>query len=56
VLDQCASLEGANGYLPGHTQDLRAEAAIFGIGGGTTDLMLDAIADYAHALLDGDWS
>jgi citronellyl-CoA dehydrogenase len=54
VLDQCASLEGAAGYLPGHAQDLRAEAAVFGIGGGTTDLMLATIADHADALLAAD--
>ena len=56
VLDQCARLEGADGYLPGHAQDLRAEAAVFGIGGGTTDLMLDTIADHADALLARDRS
>lgn len=56
VLDQCASLEGADGYLRGHAQDLRAEAAVFGIGGGTTDLMLDTIADHADVLLARDRS
>ncbi|GAB3836123.1 acyl-CoA dehydrogenase family protein [Dactylosporangium cerinum] len=51
VLTACASLQGADGYLPGAAQQLRAEAAVFGIGGGTVDLMLSDIAEHAEALL-----
>jgi alkylation response protein AidB-like acyl-CoA dehydrogenase len=51
VLEQYAALQGAAGYGAGQAQDLRAEAAVFGIGGGSTDLMLDIVADSAAALL-----
>jgi alkylation response protein AidB-like acyl-CoA dehydrogenase len=51
VLGVCTSLQGADGYLPGAAQQLRAEAAIFGIGGGSVDLMLDNIAEHAGPLL-----
>ena len=51
VLSVCASLQGADGYLPGMAQQLRAEAAVFGIGGGTVDLMLSTVAEHADAVL-----
>jgi citronellyl-CoA dehydrogenase len=53
VLERCAVLEGADGFLRGRAQQLRAEAAVFGIGGGTTDLMLSAVAEHAAQLLEG---
>lgn len=52
VLERCAELEGADGFLPGRAQQLRAEAAVFGIGGGTTDLMLATVAEHAPQLLE----
>ncbi|HEX8306480.1 MAG TPA: acyl-CoA dehydrogenase family protein [Jatrophihabitans sp.] len=51
VLSTCVRLQAAQGYLPGGAVRLQAEAAVFGIGGGTTDLMLAAIADRAADLL-----
>jgi alkylation response protein AidB-like acyl-CoA dehydrogenase len=51
VLTTCARLQGADGYLPGAAQQLRAEGSVFGIGGGTVDVMLESIADHAGDLL-----
>ncbi|MEU3574634.1 acyl-CoA dehydrogenase family protein [Kitasatospora sp. NPDC036755] len=51
VLDRCAHLQGAEGFAPGGAQLTRAEAGVLGIGGGVTELMLDAVADGAPALL-----
>ncbi|WP_406631880.1 acyl-CoA dehydrogenase family protein [Amycolatopsis sp. WGS_07] len=51
VLSRCAQLQGADGYRPGGAQWIRAEAGVFGIGGGTTELMLEAVADALEPLL-----
>ncbi|MFD2467927.1 acyl-CoA dehydrogenase family protein [Amycolatopsis silviterrae] len=51
VLSRCAQLQGADGYSPGGAQWIRAEAGVFGIGGGTTELMLEAVADALEPLL-----
>ncbi|MEV4878665.1 acyl-CoA dehydrogenase family protein [Streptomyces cyaneofuscatus] len=51
VLTACAQLQGADGLARGGAQRIRAEAAVFGIGGGVTELVLDAVADHADQLL-----
>ncbi|WP_410586093.1 acyl-CoA dehydrogenase family protein [Amycolatopsis sp. lyj-23] len=51
VLSRCARWRGADGFADDGLQLLRAEAAVFGIGGGVTELMLGAVADDAEALL-----
>jgi alkylation response protein AidB-like acyl-CoA dehydrogenase len=51
VLAECAQLHGADGFADGGIQHLRAEAAMFGIAGGVTELMLAGIADHADTLL-----
>ncbi|MDT0390849.1 acyl-CoA dehydrogenase [Streptomyces sp. DSM 41921] len=47
VLDVCAHLQGAHGFRTGGPQHLRAQAALFGIGGGTTEVVLDIVAETA---------
>ncbi|MFD0312748.1 acyl-CoA dehydrogenase family protein [Streptomyces flavalbus] len=58
VLATCAQLQGADGFARGGAQRARAEAAVFGIGGGVTELVLDAVAGDADALLTelGSWT
>ncbi|MET9923746.1 MULTISPECIES: acyl-CoA dehydrogenase family protein [unclassified Streptomyces] len=51
VLSACSQLQGADGLARGGAQRIRAEAAVFGIGGGVTELVLDAVADYADQIL-----
>ncbi|WP_410635127.1 acyl-CoA dehydrogenase family protein [Amycolatopsis sp. cmx-4-83] len=51
VLSSCARWRGADGFADDGLQLVRAEAAVFGIGGGVTELMLGAIADDAESLL-----
>ncbi|MFJ8593536.1 acyl-CoA dehydrogenase family protein [Streptomyces sp. NPDC093598] len=51
VLDVCAHLEGAHGFRTGGPQALRAQAALFGIGGGTTEVVLSIMADAAPETL-----
>lgn len=45
VLAECAQLQGADGFAACGVQQLRAEAAAFSVGGGTTEVVLGAIAD-----------
>ncbi|MGW5736438.1 MULTISPECIES: acyl-CoA dehydrogenase family protein [Streptomyces] len=52
VLGECAHLWGAAGFADGGMQELRAQAALFGIGGGTTEVVLDAVAEGAEHVLD----
>ncbi|MGV9289092.1 acyl-CoA dehydrogenase family protein [Streptomyces sp. NPDC003719] len=47
VLDVCAHLQGAHGFRTGGPQQLRAQGALFGIGGGTTEVVLDIVAETA---------
>ncbi|MZF84752.1 acyl-CoA dehydrogenase [Streptomyces sp. SID5643] len=54
VLDVCAHLQGAHGFRTGGPQALRAQAALFGIGGGTTEVVLSIMADAAPEALAGD--
>ncbi|MEU5266050.1 acyl-CoA dehydrogenase [Amycolatopsis sp. NPDC021455] len=51
VLSRCAKWQGADGFADDGVQLERAEAAVFGIGGGVTELMLGAVADAAEPLL-----
>ncbi|WP_235190828.1 acyl-CoA dehydrogenase family protein [Amycolatopsis rifamycinica] len=51
VLSRCARWRGADGFADDGLQLVRAEAAVFGIGGGVTELMLGAVADGAETLL-----
>jgi alkylation response protein AidB-like acyl-CoA dehydrogenase len=53
VLDTCAHLHGAEGFLSGGMQRQRAEAALFGIAGGSTETVLASVADQADRLLNG---
>lgn len=53
VLRECAQLQGADGFATGGIQELRAEAAVFSIGGGTTEVVLDSVADRLDVVLDG---
>lgn len=51
VLGQCAHLQGAQGFSTSGLQRLRAEAAVFGIAGGATEVVLAGVADQADRLL-----
>ncbi|ANS70540.1 acyl-CoA dehydrogenase domain-containing protein [Streptomyces lincolnensis] len=51
VLAECAQLQGAEGFAAGGIQHLRAQAALFGIGGGTRELMLSVVGDAADTVL-----
>ncbi|MFC8845937.1 MULTISPECIES: acyl-CoA dehydrogenase family protein [unclassified Micromonospora] len=51
VLGECAQLQGAGGFARDGAQQLRAQAALFGIGGGTTEVVLAAVADSTEAIL-----
>ena len=53
VLARCAHLWGAEGFVTGGIQELRAQAALFGIGGGATEVVLGAVADAADSVLAG---
>jgi alkylation response protein AidB-like acyl-CoA dehydrogenase len=53
VLSTCAYLCGADGFRAEGLQQLRAEAAMFGVAGGTTPLLLDLIADHAEVIVPG---
>ncbi|MFJ4525662.1 acyl-CoA dehydrogenase family protein [Streptomyces sp. NPDC088810] len=53
VLSRCAQLQGADGMTAGGAHHVRAEAAVLGLGGGATELMLAHVADAADVLLDG---
>ncbi|MEV1026118.1 acyl-CoA dehydrogenase family protein [Streptomyces sp. NPDC050264] len=51
VLAVCAQLQGADGLSRDGAQRVRSEAAVFGIGGGVTELVLDTVADHAQSIL-----
>jgi citronellyl-CoA dehydrogenase len=51
VLAECAQLQGAEGFTTGGMQQLRAQAALFGIGGGATEVVLAAVGASADAIL-----
>ena len=51
VLGGCARLGGADAFEVDGLHRLRAEAAMFGVAGGTADTMLAGVADHADRLL-----
>ncbi len=51
VLAECAQLQGAEGFTTSGAQWTRAQAALWGIGGGTTEIVLAAVAGAADPLL-----
>lgn len=51
VLAECTQLWGSAGFESGGIQEVRAQAALFGIGGGATEVVLDSVADGAERLL-----
>ncbi|GAA0268376.1 hypothetical protein GCM10010302_02620 [Streptomyces polychromogenes] len=56
VLADCLRLRGADGFTTGGLQELRSQAAVFAVGGGTTDVVLSAVADQArHHIGDLVW-
>lgn len=57
VLAECAHLHGAEGFTAGGPHLLRAEAEVFGVGGGVTEVVLGGVADQADRLLAelADW-
>ncbi|MBT2383356.1 acyl-CoA dehydrogenase family protein [Streptomyces sp. ISL-11] len=52
VLAVCGQLQGADGFGTDGVQRLRAESQVFGIGGGTTEVVLGTVADRLDAVLD----
>ncbi|MGW0336312.1 acyl-CoA dehydrogenase family protein [Streptomyces sp. NPDC003011] len=52
VVRTCARLQGADAFHIRGLHRLAAEAAMFGIAGGTTRVLRDIVADHADVLLD----
>lgn len=52
VMDVCGQLQGAHGFSATGVQHLRAQAAIFAISGGATEIVQSIVADSAQAELD----
>ncbi|MGG2460876.1 acyl-CoA dehydrogenase family protein [Streptomyces sp. RGM 3693] len=53
VLATCGQLWGADGFTTGGIQEIRAQAALFDIGGGAGEVVLGTVADAAETVLDG---
>lgn len=51
VLAECAQLQGAEGFASTGAQRLRAQAALFGVGGGATEVVLSTVGDSADSIL-----
>jgi alkylation response protein AidB-like acyl-CoA dehydrogenase len=51
ILSACVGLTGADAWRAGGLVQLRAEAAMFGVAGGTVETVLDGVAQYAGTLL-----
>ncbi|MGP2436202.1 acyl-CoA dehydrogenase family protein [Streptomyces sp. JW3] len=51
VLSECAHFRGAEGFARSGAQWLRAQGALWGVGGGATEVVLSAVADSADTLL-----
>lgn len=51
VLATCAQLHGADGFAADGIQELRAQGALFAIGGGAAEVVLSIVADAAERLL-----
>lgn len=56
VLSEASHLQGARGFADGGLQTLRAQAALWGIGGGTYEVMLSTIAEHTDRLLGAELS
>lgn len=54
VLAVASHLQGAQGFADGGLQTLRAQAALWGIGGGAYEVMLTTIAEHTDRLLGAD--
>ncbi|SMD22986.1 acyl-CoA dehydrogenase family protein [Kibdelosporangium aridum] len=52
VLGECGHLQGAEGFSSTGAQKLRAQAALFGVGGGATEVVLSVVGDNADAVLE----
>ncbi|QLH24150.1 acyl-CoA dehydrogenase family protein [Streptomyces sp. Rer75] len=52
VMTTCAQLQGADGFGTGGIQQLRAESAVFAIGGGATEVVLDTVAGRLDLVLN----
>ncbi len=52
VLAECAQLQGAEGFTPDGARQLAAQAGIFAIGGGVTEVVLSSVAGDARTWLD----
>ncbi|GHG14359.1 MULTISPECIES: acyl-CoA dehydrogenase family protein [Amycolatopsis] len=52
VTRECAHLQGADGFARSGAQALSAQAALFGIGGGTTEVVLSIVSDAADAVIE----
>lgn len=48
TVDTCASLYGADGFEDGGLQQLRSDVALFGIGGGVLDVVLEDVIAGRH--------
>jgi citronellyl-CoA dehydrogenase len=51
VLATCAQLHGADGFAADGLQELRAQGALFAIGGGAAEVVLSIVADAAERLV-----
>jgi citronellyl-CoA dehydrogenase len=51
ILATCGQLLGAEGFRAGGLQQLRTEAAMFGIAGGSTATMFEVIAEHSETLV-----
>ncbi|MFP3986821.1 acyl-CoA dehydrogenase [Streptomyces sp. E11-3] len=51
VLAECAQFRGAEGFTTSGIQQVRAQAALWGIGGGTTEVVLSTVAGSADTVL-----
>ncbi|MFE7778862.1 acyl-CoA dehydrogenase family protein [Streptomyces sp. NPDC057445] len=51
VLAECAQLQGAEGFSAAGAQWTRAQAALWGIGGGTKEVVLSTVAGASDSLL-----
>lgn len=52
VMETCGQLQGSHGFSTGGVQQLRAQAAIFGISGGATEIVRSIVAESAQEELD----
>lgn len=51
VLHECAQFQGADGFARGGVQELRAQCALWGIGGGALEVVQGIVGESADAIL-----